>query len=109
MRKLPHAIFFLLAVAASGGTAGAQSTEQCGTPATGDAVRYCYDTLGRVTKAAYPNGRAIIYRYDTNGNRSSMVVTDQNGVEPPSWGEGSAAFVIVPIGGVFRTMAISGG
>jgi hypothetical protein len=36
-------------------------------------VTYSYDTLGRLSKAAYDNGKEIDYTYDPAGNRSQVV------------------------------------
>jgi YD repeat-containing protein len=36
-------------------------------------VAYTYDDLGRLTKAAYDNGKEIDYSYDPAGNRGSVV------------------------------------
>jgi len=36
-------------------------------------VTYTYDDLGRLTKAAYDNGKEIDYNYDPAGNRTSVM------------------------------------
>lgn len=38
-------------------------------------VSYTYDTLGRLTRAAYSNGTVIVYTYDASGNRTTQVIT----------------------------------
>lgn len=38
-------------------------------------VSYTYDTLGRLTRAAYSNGTVIVYTYDATGNRTTQVTT----------------------------------
>jgi YD repeat-containing protein len=38
-------------------------------------VTYSYDTLGRITQAAYSTGVVIAYVYDAAGNRSSYVIS----------------------------------
>jgi len=48
----------------------------CFVPALGSAragVAYSYDDLGRLTVAAYDNGKEIDYHYDQAGNRTSVV------------------------------------
>jgi hypothetical protein len=41
----------------------------------GVTVTYTYDSLGRVTQAAYSNGVNIVYAYDAAGNRTSRRIT----------------------------------
>jgi hypothetical protein len=36
-------------------------------------VTYTYDTLGRLSVAAYDNGKEIDYHYDPAGNRTQVV------------------------------------
>jgi hypothetical protein len=36
-------------------------------------VNYTYDTLGRLSVAAYDNGKEIDYHYDPAGNRTQVV------------------------------------
>jgi len=42
---------------------------------TPQTVRYEYDALNRLTRAAYPNSLTVIYNYDVLGNRTSVVVS----------------------------------
>ena len=35
-------------------------------------TQYQYDTLGRLTRVAYDNGRVVLYSYDPAGNRSHV-------------------------------------
>lgn len=44
-------------------------------PAWAGSVTYTYDTLGRITQAAYSTGVVIAYVYDAAGNRSSYVIS----------------------------------
>ncbi|WGS88638.1 RHS repeat domain-containing protein [Methylomonas sp. UP202] len=44
-------------------------------PAWAGSVAYTYDTLGRITQAAYSTGVVIAYYYDAAGNRSSYVIS----------------------------------
>lgn len=44
-------------------------------PAWAGSVSYSYDTLGRITQAAYSTGVVIAYVYDAAGNRSSYVIS----------------------------------
>jgi YD repeat-containing protein len=43
---------------------------------TAGSVTYCYDALGRVTRAIYSTGLAILYSYDAAGNRTSVVTSN---------------------------------
>lgn len=38
----------------------------------GAATTYEYDTLGRLSKASYDNGKQIVYAYDQAGNRTQV-------------------------------------
>lgn len=38
-------------------------------------VNYIYDKVGRLTKAIYPDQKAINYYYDKDGNRTSQVIS----------------------------------
>jgi YD repeat-containing protein len=40
-----------------------------------DSTAYSYDALGRLTGVTYANGTTIIFSYDANGNRVSVVTT----------------------------------
>jgi YD repeat-containing protein len=44
-------------------------------PAWAGSVTYSYDTLGRITQAAYSTGVVIAYVYDAAGNRTSFVIS----------------------------------
>jgi YD repeat-containing protein len=37
-------------------------------------ITYTYDSLGRVTSAAYPSGTTIVYTYDNAGNKTQQTV-----------------------------------
>jgi hypothetical protein len=45
-------------------------------------VTYTYDMLGRLSVAAYDNGKQITYTYDPAGNRTQVVT----GASPPHVG-----------------------
>jgi hypothetical protein len=44
-------------------------------PVQAGSVAYSYDSLGRLSKAAYSNGVVITYSYDAAGNRTAQVTT----------------------------------
>jgi YD repeat-containing protein len=50
-----------------------------------DEIRYTYDKNGRVTRADYSNGRAIIYTYDPAGNlvRRAFVAPEPEPTDAP--------------------------
>lgn len=50
-----------------------------------ESIQYEYDELNRVTKAIYPDGTTVTYRYDKNGNLLETIVT------PPEEETGSTA------------------
>ncbi len=43
--------------------------------ANSDQASYMYDALGRITKITFNNGTTVVYSYDNNGNRTTVVVT----------------------------------
>ena len=44
-----------------------------------EAETYSYDTLGRLTRIAYPDGTSIDYTYDANGNRLTLTANAPTG------------------------------
>ncbi len=41
--------------------------------AASDSATYTYDTLGRLQKITFANGKTVIYTYDSEGNFVSVV------------------------------------
>jgi YD repeat-containing protein len=41
------------------------------------AIKYTYDTAGRLIGVAYPDGKVIVYTYDKAGNLLSRVVSSE--------------------------------
>ncbi len=52
-----------------------------------DETRYFYDTLGRVIKVEYPDGKVVEYEYDPAGNilRRLVTVSPSPGTTAPAW------------------------
>lgn len=63
LRSILFAAMGVLLVSGSmcGAVTAAEQTEKA-------EVQYSYDSLGRVVRAVYPDGKIIIYSYDANGN-----------------------------------------
>lgn len=76
-RRAPRAV--LLRLIASGAMFSALLS---GMPALAGTITYTYDTLGRITVAAYPGGATISHAYDAAGNRSSYTVTGSPNAPP---------------------------
>jgi YD repeat-containing protein len=38
-------------------------------------MTFTYDKLGRLVQVTYSDGTTVVYTYDDNGNRTSVVIT----------------------------------